>query len=117
MRGPNDPTWRVIAGWVAGRQAPGGVSLLAVRPTDGPARLGAPSAADPPTIPTSANAVGAGGPGGRQVLICPACQADRPDWASSLDRCEACGGTRLSAMLGEVVCRACGHSQPANAGA
>lgn len=55
--------------------------------------------------------------GGRQVLVCPACQADRPDWASSLDQCEACGGTRLSAMLGEVVCRACGYSQPANAGA
>jgi rubredoxin len=55
--------------------------------------------------------------GGRQVLICPICQGDRPDWASSLDRCGACGETRLSAMLGEVVCRACGHTQPANAGA
>jgi rubredoxin len=55
--------------------------------------------------------------GGRQVLICPVCQAERPDWATNLDRCGSCGGTRLSAMLGEVVCRACGHSQPANAGA
>ena len=55
--------------------------------------------------------------GGRQVLICPICQVEQPDWAERLDRCGSCGGTRLSAMLGEVVCRACGHSQPANAGA
>jgi rubredoxin len=55
--------------------------------------------------------------GGRQVLICPVCQTERSDWSANLDRCGSCGGTRLSAMLGEVVCRACGHSQPANAGA
>jgi cyanophycinase len=46
---------------------------------------------------------------GRQVLVCPSCQEDRPDWAVQLDRCESCGATRLSAMLGQVVCRACGH--------
>lgn len=45
---------------------------------------------------------------GRQVLICPACQGERGDWADELDRCERCGSTRLSAMLGEVVCRQCG---------
>jgi predicted amidophosphoribosyltransferase len=45
---------------------------------------------------------------GRQVLICPVCQADRPDWAAGLDRCERCGSTRLSVMLGEVICRQCG---------
>ena len=49
--------------------------------------------------------------GGRQVLVCPRCQADRSDWAAGLDRCQSCGGIRLSAMLGEVVCRACGHVQ------
>jgi Zn finger protein HypA/HybF involved in hydrogenase expression len=48
---------------------------------------------------------------GVQVLICPQCQAERDDWAESLDRCQKCGATRLSAMLGEVVCRACGHEQ------
>ena len=48
---------------------------------------------------------------GQQVLICPACQSDRPDWTASLDTCQECGGIRLSAMLGEVVCRACGHVQ------
>ena len=49
--------------------------------------------------------------GGEQVLVCPQCQADRTDWAASLDRCQQCGAIRLSAMLGEVVCRACGHVQ------
>jgi hypothetical protein len=46
---------------------------------------------------------------GHQVLVCPICQEERPDWAVQLDRCERCGATRLSAMLGQVVCRACGH--------
>jgi hypothetical protein len=50
---------------------------------------------------------------GRQVLVCPACQRDRPGWAEGLDRCARCGGTRLSVTLGEVTCRACGHSAPA----
>ncbi len=49
--------------------------------------------------------------GGRQVLICPACQEAEPTWPSRVDRCERCGDTRLSAMLGEVVCRACGELQ------
>ncbi|HEY1331537.1 MAG TPA: hypothetical protein VGH10_08700 [Actinomycetota bacterium] len=49
--------------------------------------------------------------GGRQVLVCPQCQSERTGWADGLDRCEQCGGTRLSAMLGEVVCRACGRVQ------
>jgi predicted amidophosphoribosyltransferase len=48
---------------------------------------------------------------GRQVLVCPRCQEQRDDWAAGLDRCERCGATRLSAMLGEVVCRACGAVQ------
>jgi hypothetical protein len=45
---------------------------------------------------------------GRQVLVCPRCQADRADWMARLDRCERCESTRLSVMLGEVVCRQCG---------
>ena len=49
--------------------------------------------------------------GGRQVLVCPACQSDRPDWQDGLDRCEGCGGTRLGVVLDEVVCRACGRVQ------
>jgi DNA-directed RNA polymerase subunit RPC12/RpoP len=48
---------------------------------------------------------------GRQVLICPECQRDVPDWADRLDRCERCGSTRLSAMLDQIVCRACGHAE------
>jgi rRNA maturation endonuclease Nob1 len=43
------------------------------------------------------------------VLICPACQAERPDWMDGLERCQACGSTRLSLQMGDVVCRACGH--------
>ena len=52
--------------------------------------------------------------GGRQVLVCPACQVKDPSWTSRVDRCERCGGTRLSAMLGEVVCRACGEVRDAS---
>jgi uncharacterized Zn finger protein (UPF0148 family) len=44
----------------------------------------------------------------RQVLICPRCQSGR-DWASDLDRCPDCGGTRLVRRLGEVECRDCGQ--------
>ena len=55
--------------------------------------------------------------GGRQVLVCPDCQRDRTDWADGLDRCANCHGTRLSVQVGEVVCRACGHTEPARAGA
>ncbi|HEX6207732.1 MAG TPA: hypothetical protein VF058_05165 [Actinomycetota bacterium] len=51
--------------------------------------------------------------GGRLVLICPRCQTERPDWPRRLDTCGACGSTRLSITLGEVICRACDHSTPA----
>ena len=34
--------------------------------------------------------------GGEQVLVCPTCQEDRPDWAVQLDRCDACGASRPS---------------------
>ena len=57
--------------------------------------------------------------GGRQVLVCPQCQDERPGWVDELDRCEECGETRLSAMLERIVCRACGHvkSEPVESGA
>lgn len=48
--------------------------------------------------------------GGRLVLICPRCQAERDGWAEGLDRCSRCGSTRLGVTLGDVVCRACGHA-------
>lgn len=47
--------------------------------------------------------------GGRQVLVCPSCQEQRPEWGEALERCERCGSTRLSMMLDRVVCRACGN--------
>lgn len=45
---------------------------------------------------------------GRQVLICPECQAS-VDWMADLDRCAACGSVHLVRRLGEVECRDCGH--------
>lgn len=50
---------------------------------------------------------------GRLVLVCPRCQTERPHWVERLDTCQECGGTRLSITLGEVICRACGHTAPA----
>ena len=49
------------------------------------------------------------------MLVCPQCQADRMDWAEELDHCAECGSTRLSAMLGEIVCRQCGATRNAEA--
>jgi hypothetical protein len=72
------------------------VCLLCGRPTYDPGAKGTPWA----------RAVA----GGRQVLICPDCRRDRSDWASGLDRCRSCGGTRLAVILGEVVCRDCGRT-------
>jgi rubredoxin len=55
---------------------------------------------------------------GRQVLVCPVCQVERSDWMGRLDRCARCDSTRLSLMLGSVVCRQCGHIElPAEEGA
>ena len=87
-----------------------GVSSEAVT-TDAPARPGCFLCGRPTYDPDKratpwVRAVAAG----RQVLVCPECQRDVPDWAERLDRCEECGSTRLSAMLGQVVCRACGHT-------
>jgi hypothetical protein len=45
---------------------------------------------------------------GRQVLICPACQAS-VNWMSELDRCPACESAHLVRRLGEVECRDCGY--------
>jgi len=45
---------------------------------------------------------------GRQVLICPACQAS-VNWMSELDRCPVCESAHLVRRLGEVECRDCGY--------
>lgn len=49
---------------------------------------------------------------GEQVLLCPDCQHSDPTWTQRLDRCPACGSTRLSLVLGSTVCRECGHDRP-----
>ncbi|MPZ91900.1 MAG: hypothetical protein GEU68_09770 [Actinobacteria bacterium] len=44
---------------------------------------------------------------GAQILICPECQTSDPEWPRSLDACPRCGGTRLSVVMGSIVCRSC----------
>jgi predicted amidophosphoribosyltransferase len=51
---------------------------------------------------------------GEQVLVCPACQAEDSAWMEELDRCPRCGGTRLSVVMGSVVCRSCSFDWPAD---
>jgi hypothetical protein len=46
---------------------------------------------------------------GRQVLVCPRCQSDTPEWVRMLDECANCGSTRLNVTLGRVICRECGQ--------
>jgi predicted amidophosphoribosyltransferase len=49
--------------------------------------------------------------GSLQVLICPECQLSTPTWESELDSCPRCGSTRLSVVLGTVVCRSCNYQR------
>ena len=43
-----------------------------------------------------------------QILVCPDCQQRDASWTELLQRCPRCGGTRLSKVMGSVVCRSCG---------
>ena len=45
---------------------------------------------------------------GEQILVCPECQARDRAWIELLQHCPRCGGTRLSIVLGSMVCRECG---------
>lgn len=44
-----------------------------------------------------------------QVLLCPECQQEDPDWKLLGDRCPYCNSSRLSKVMGSVVCRGCGR--------
>lgn len=44
-----------------------------------------------------------------QILICPDCQREHPQWTEELETCPRCGGTRLSMVMGSLSCRACGY--------
>lgn len=46
---------------------------------------------------------------GEQVLVCPVCQREHPQWADDAERCPNCGSVKLLIQLGLHVCRACGH--------
>lgn len=46
-----------------------------------------------------------------QILVCPLCQEEHPSWLEELRACERCGSTRLSVIMGSIVCRGCGHDQ------
>ena len=48
-----------------------------------------------------------------QVLVCPDCQANDPQWAGALETCPRCKGTRLKIVMGTIVCRQCGNDWPA----
>ena len=47
--------------------------------------------------------------GREQVLVCPDCQNEEPNWTDDLATCPACGSTRLKVMMGSIICRACGQ--------
>jgi hypothetical protein len=47
---------------------------------------------------------------GEQVLMCPSCQSEQPDWLDSAERCPNCGYKKLTLKLGFRVCPKCGHS-------
>lgn len=49
-----------------------------------------------------------------QILICPQCQAEDSAWSTALDRCPQCESTRLSVVMGSVVCRQCNFDWPAH---
>jgi hypothetical protein len=51
---------------------------------------------------------------GAQVLICPDCQSADPEWPATLTACPRCGSTRLSMVMGSVVCRQCDHDWTLN---
>lgn len=46
---------------------------------------------------------------GEQVLVCPVCQGEDPDWSLAAERCPRCGEAKVSLQLGFRVCRRCGH--------
>ena len=46
---------------------------------------------------------------GEQILLCPDCQHEDPDWSEALDRCPRCGSTRLSMVMGSLTCRGCDY--------
>ena len=47
---------------------------------------------------------------GEQVLVCPICQKEHPEWQKGAERCPNCGGQKLSLQVGFRVCRTCGHT-------
>jgi predicted amidophosphoribosyltransferase len=50
--------------------------------------------------------------GTEQVLLCPVCQDEDPNWADAFARCRNCGSPRLVIMMGSVVCKECNSDWP-----
>ena len=44
---------------------------------------------------------------GEQILVCPVCQEEDPAWQSAFDTCPQCGSSRLSIVMGSVLCKEC----------
>jgi hypothetical protein len=53
---------------------------------------------------------------GDQILVCPQCQEEDPQWSAALDRCPQCGSARLAIVMGSVICKECNNDWPARAG-
>lgn len=47
---------------------------------------------------------------GTQVLICPTCQQEHPEWRALAETCPRCGYEKLSLKLGFRVCGRCGNN-------
>ncbi|MGZ4119521.1 MAG: hypothetical protein ACXVQY_06425 [Actinomycetota bacterium] len=47
---------------------------------------------------------------GEQVLVCPVCQREHPDWRDVAERCPRCGCDKITLKLGYRVCPKCGNS-------
>ncbi len=45
-----------------------------------------------------------------QILVCPECQQEHPEWSAQLRECARCGSTRLQIQIGMIVCRGCGDA-------
>ena len=44
-----------------------------------------------------------------QILVCPDCQDEHPQWQQEVDKCPHCGSGRLVIVMGSILCKDCNH--------